>query len=105
MPLNCDYPEILDSLKSELAPGRTESHAFLLWFLKNFLRLEETEAKLTSAGAENSAVTKAGRRLRMLDADQVLVRQFCPWPCVIEGGRSLGERAHAIHGHALGIQG
>lgn len=42
--MNFDYPQLLDSLKVELAPGRTESHAFLLWFLKNYYRLDDIAA-------------------------------------------------------------
>lgn len=42
--MNIDYPELLDVIKDELAEGRTESHAFLLWFLKNYYRLDEIAA-------------------------------------------------------------
>ncbi|MDT0496110.1 AIPR family protein [Algiphilus sp. W345] len=42
--MDFDYPQLLDALKAELIPGRTESHAFLLWFLKNYYRLDEIEA-------------------------------------------------------------
>ncbi len=42
--MNFDYPHLLGSMKSELAPGRTESHAFLLWFLKNYYRLDDIAA-------------------------------------------------------------
>lgn len=42
--MDFDYPHLLNSLKEELAPGRTESHAFLLWFLKHYYRLDEIAA-------------------------------------------------------------
>lgn len=42
--MNLDYPALLDTIKTELASGRTESHAFLLWFLKNYYRLDEMDA-------------------------------------------------------------
>jgi hypothetical protein len=43
--LKLEYPSILDSIKSCLVPGRTESHAFLVWFLQYYFRLDETEAQ------------------------------------------------------------
>jgi len=42
--VNLDYPGLLETIKAELAPGRTESHSFLLWFLKNYFRLDEVDA-------------------------------------------------------------
>lgn len=42
--MDFDYPKLLDALKIELTASRTESHAFLLWFLKNYYRLDEIEA-------------------------------------------------------------
>lgn len=42
--MNLDYPGLLDTIKADLAPGRTESHAFLLWFLKNYYRLDDIDA-------------------------------------------------------------
>jgi len=42
--VNLDYPGLLDTIKADLAPGRTESHAFLLWFLKNYYRLDDIDA-------------------------------------------------------------
>ena len=42
--MNLDYPGLLETIKAELAPGRTESHSFLLWFLKNYFRLDEVDA-------------------------------------------------------------
>lgn len=42
--MNLDYPGLLETIKAELAPGRTESHAFLLWFLKNYYRLDDIDA-------------------------------------------------------------
>jgi hypothetical protein len=42
--VNLDYPALLETIRADLAPGRTESHAFLLWFLKNYYRLDEIDA-------------------------------------------------------------
>lgn len=42
--MELDYPNLLDTLTLELAPGRTQSHAMLLWFLKNYYRLDEVDA-------------------------------------------------------------
>jgi hypothetical protein len=41
------YPAILDTIKSCHIPRRTESHAFLVWFLQHYYRLDETEAQDT----------------------------------------------------------
>ena len=41
------YPEILDTIRLFLVPGRTESHAFLVWFLQHYYRFDETEAQDT----------------------------------------------------------
>ena len=41
------YPAILDTIKPCLIPRRTESHAFLVWFLQHYYRLDETEAQDT----------------------------------------------------------
>ena len=38
------YPRVLDAI-GPIAHGRTESHAFLVWFLMHFLRLDDTEAQ------------------------------------------------------------
>ena len=38
------YPRVLD-LFSPVAKGRTESHAFLVWFLMHLMRLDDTEAQ------------------------------------------------------------
>jgi len=43
--LDFSYPAILDQFGSHLISGRTESRAFLGWFLENYYRLEETEAQ------------------------------------------------------------
>lgn len=45
MPLDVTYPAILGAIKSAAVPGRTESHAFLVWFLQHYFRLDETEAQ------------------------------------------------------------
>ena len=42
--MDLDYPGLLSEISEELASGRTESHAFLLWFLKNYYRLDDIEA-------------------------------------------------------------
>lgn len=41
------YPAVLDTIKSCIVPGRTESHAFLVWFLEHYFRLDDTEAQDT----------------------------------------------------------
>ena len=38
------YPKILDAF-APIVHGRTESHAFLVWFLMHFMRLDDTEAQ------------------------------------------------------------
>jgi len=43
-PLDLTYPAVLDYLQPYLAGSRTESEAFLMWFLEHIYRLEETEA-------------------------------------------------------------
>lgn len=43
--LDVKYPAILGALKSAAVRGRTESHAFLVWFLEHYFRLEEAEAQ------------------------------------------------------------
>jgi len=43
--LKLAYPEILLLFGTHLVPGRTESRAFLGWFLEHFYRLEETDAQ------------------------------------------------------------
>lgn len=45
--LDLTYPAILDAIKTELVPGRTESHALLVWFLQHYFRLDELEAQET----------------------------------------------------------
>ena len=42
--INLDYPEILDLLTENLAPGRSESASFLIWYLENYYRLVSLEA-------------------------------------------------------------
>jgi hypothetical protein len=39
--LNLSYPAILDHFGKHRVPGRTESRAFLGWFLENYFRLEQ----------------------------------------------------------------
>ena len=45
--LNLEYPAVLDAIKTSLVPGRTESHALLVWFLQHYFRLDDTEAQDT----------------------------------------------------------
>lgn len=49
MPIALDltYPAILNAIKTEVVAGRTESHAFLVWFLQHYFRLDELEAQET----------------------------------------------------------
>lgn len=42
--INLDYPNILDLCKVYLAPKRTESASFLIWYLENYYRLDSLEA-------------------------------------------------------------
>lgn len=42
--LDLTYPSILVYMNKYLASGRTESRAFLAWFLENFYRLDEIDA-------------------------------------------------------------
>jgi hypothetical protein len=45
--LDLTYPAILSAIKTEFVTGRTESHAFLVWFLQHFFRLDELESQET----------------------------------------------------------
>ena len=45
MTLNLDYPDLLDLFREHLAPGRTESAAFLIWYLENYYPLDRLEAQ------------------------------------------------------------
>ena len=45
--LDLTYPAILKAIKSPELSGRTESHAFLVWFLQHYFRLDELEAQDT----------------------------------------------------------
>ena len=45
MPLDLTYPNIVGAFGNHNIPGRTESRAFLGWFLEHYYRLEETEAQ------------------------------------------------------------
>jgi hypothetical protein len=42
--LDLNYPGLLNHIQSHLAGSRTESEAFLIWFLQHIYRLDETEA-------------------------------------------------------------
>lgn len=42
--LNLDYPDLLNLFSKYLDPRRTESASFLIWYLENYLRLDELEA-------------------------------------------------------------
>ena len=51
------YPGILDSIKSSRVPRRTDSHAFLLWFLLHYYRLDETAARdVVSDGPDDKGI-------------------------------------------------
>jgi hypothetical protein len=41
--IKLDYPDILETIKDYLVPGRTESASFLAWYLSNFYRLDQVE--------------------------------------------------------------
>lgn len=43
--IQLEYPAVLEALKGYTVRGRTESHAFLVWFLEHYFRLDETEAQ------------------------------------------------------------
>ena len=42
--IDLDYPDILDLFPEHLAPNRTESASFLIWYLENYYRLDLLEA-------------------------------------------------------------
>ena len=42
--IDLDYPAILDLFSEHLAPKRTESASFLIWYLENYYRLDSLEA-------------------------------------------------------------
>jgi hypothetical protein len=42
--INVDYPNLLDLISAQRAPKRTDSAAFLIWYLQNYYRLHESEA-------------------------------------------------------------
>ncbi|MFX0199084.1 MAG: AIPR family protein [Candidatus Hodarchaeota archaeon] len=42
--LDLSYPAILNHIRTHIAGSRTESEAFLIWFLEHFYRLDETDA-------------------------------------------------------------
>jgi hypothetical protein len=44
-PPDLTYPSILELIRPFLVSGRTESHAFLVWFLQHYYRFDETEAQ------------------------------------------------------------
>ena len=39
-----DYPRIREVIKTCLVDGRTESHSFLVWYLRHYFRLDDTES-------------------------------------------------------------
>jgi hypothetical protein len=45
MSINTDYPELLELFPEHLAPGRSESASFLIWYLENYYRLDRLEAQ------------------------------------------------------------
>lgn len=44
MPLNLDYPHLLQLFPEHLAPNRNESASFLIWYLENYWRLDPLDA-------------------------------------------------------------
>ncbi|WP_155773779.1 hypothetical protein [Methylorubrum extorquens] len=44
MAISVDYPELLNNFKEHMAPKRSESAAFLIWYLEQYYRLEDIEA-------------------------------------------------------------
>ena len=42
--VDLDYPHILDVIEPCLIEGRTESHSFLVWYLRHYFRLDATES-------------------------------------------------------------
>jgi hypothetical protein len=45
MPINVDYPNLLTLFLDHIAPGRSESASFLIWYLENYYRLDMLEAQ------------------------------------------------------------
>jgi hypothetical protein len=45
MSLNLSYPAILHYFQKHIQKGRSESRAFLAWFLENYYRLDELDAE------------------------------------------------------------
>ena len=43
--LDLTYPAVLDRIRNCAVPGRTESHAILVWFLQNYFRLDEIDSQ------------------------------------------------------------
>jgi hypothetical protein len=44
MPIDLEYPALLDLFPEYLNPKRSESASFLIWYLENYYRLDKTEA-------------------------------------------------------------
>lgn len=42
--LDLDYPQLLDLFKEYIDPKRSDSAAFLIWYLENYYRLDPLEA-------------------------------------------------------------
>jgi hypothetical protein len=45
MTINVDYPDLLKLFPEHLAPERSESASFLIWYLENYYRLDTLEAQ------------------------------------------------------------
>lgn len=43
--IDLSYPNILDLFPEHLDPKRTESAAFLIWYLENYYRLDTLDAR------------------------------------------------------------
>jgi hypothetical protein len=44
MTIDVDYPVLLENFREHMAPKRSESASFLIWYLAQYYRLEEVEA-------------------------------------------------------------
>ena len=42
--IDLTYPSVLSLIKPHLAPKRTESASFLIWYFENYLRLDRLDA-------------------------------------------------------------
>lgn len=81
-----DYPAILDTVNNCLVEGRTESHSFLVWFLQNYYRLDETDSLDTVCDGPNDKGIDGiyiDENLETVDVFQAKL--------VMNAGRTLGD--------------